>query len=832
MFGSPVRQSFDRGARHGPLSAQGSQVSLGLPAVPQEVEPLPGSAVQAQPLTSSSRPGTASSNHVERLKRFDDLLARAVKQAETYERATQAPKASGASRKRAAAVDPFKVVPFRESMLDTDDEEDDDANGLRGKERGMAKSPAPVEVAAPDSKMPPRRPSVGWGINEGMGGDRQGTAAATDGAPGESADTADQDGEDDDPFAQAHEIRVRSNSPKPALTRKIVVSSSDLLANVTLSSQARHAQGRRDSTGSLSSRGVPSVIAWDHASEDGKQVSTTPALPTRIQVVSRIPKELPPIAESNSTPQRATQYVPAPTPFRGSMDQSFRVYDEDSDSEDITVVTKTWRQQQDALVEEAMAQPDDPDEQAHVDYIVTQDSHPMQIAAAHGETRRVMELLSEGAYVDEPDPQGRTALMYAVHCNRLETTQCLLDHGADVNAQSLDGATALHRAAFCGTEAMEKLLLQNGANHAIPDEDGRLPLHWAAHNLNIRCLHVLLKLSPNYVNQPDHAGMTVVLWAAYYDRVHQLAKLLRNEADLSAADVDGKHAIHWSVHPHSTSCLKYLLDVETSKYQDGSGRTAMHLAAESGSIRAIKLIYRTRQSAVNDLDAQGRTPMHYAAVCNMPQSIWALAKRGGQLGAIDSHGKSPLDYAVEHGCIESVTYINSLLNHLATPEEQTHSIETALQKTHLSEEDIDGHVITQEVLDVFYLLTVGTYLQKYTAGGKGPCHMRYFWIDLFSGELCWVKSPQDFASNPEQVSAVTILNVSPHASVSIRARKDYAPEDEHRFSFMITTNQRHLDLIAPSEDIFKLWNYGIRCLLAYGDALLYAAQLQFATVNP
>ncbi|EGD76677.1 hypothetical protein PTSG_08027 [Salpingoeca rosetta] len=113
---------------------------------------------------------------------------------------------------------------------------------------------------------------------------------------------------------------------------------------------------------------------------------------------------------------------------------------------------------------------------AHPQYIITDDSTPLQIAAAHGQTERVAELLAQGVDVNEEDGHGRTAVMYSVHCNHIDTTRLLISQGADLDHRAQDGATALHRAAYCGTRAMVMLLLESGSDHRIPDEEGRLPL--------------------------------------------------------------------------------------------------------------------------------------------------------------------------------------------------------------------------------------------------------------------------------------------------------------------------------------------------------------------
>ena len=46
------------------------------------------------------------------------------------------------------------------------------------------------------------------------------------------------------------------------------------------------------------------------------------------------------------------------------------------------------------------------------------------------------------------------------------------------------------------------------------------------------------------------------------------------------------------------------------------------------------------------------------------------------------------------------------------------------------------------------------------------------------------------------------------------------PPGKHKYSITIRTTTRTIDLVAPSEALYRLWIDGMRCYLAYGEALL------------
>eukprot|EP00056_Hartaetosiga_gracilis_P008005 m.114968 g.114968 ORF g.114968 m.114968 type:complete len:848 (+) comp12833_c2_seq12:105-2648(+) len=465
---------------------------------------------------------------------------------------------------------------------------------------------------------------------------------------------------------------------------------------------------------------------------------------------------------------------------------------------------------------------------AQPEFIVTQTSTNLQISAANGNAEEIARLLAdEGHTVDEEDEQGRTALLYAVHCNQLEMVAFLLTLGANVNHKSADGATPLHRAAFCGTKAMIMLLLSNGADNRVVDEEGRLPLHWSAHNPNIKCMSALLKKVPHsMVNKADNAGMTALLWSAYYDRVGHFKKLLRNKADPTVSDQDGKKAIHWAACAESGHVFRSILTEENSLLTDNVGMTCAHYAAELGNKKIMKAIVSLRPASVKDVDANGRTPLHYASVCNKPLLVRYLLKHHALVTAVDNLGNSAMDYAVEKDCAQCVSLLTlALEGKPLTVEEQTEEISEAVSNNVGLAVDEDGVLApSADVQALFELLARGTYLLKYTNNGKGSAHYRYFWIDMLTGEVCWMKNHKDFKTNPKSVEGQALTSVIGHPSMNVRNRSDFDPDGQHRYAFTINTAGRKLDVIAPSEPIFLLWVHGVRCLFLYRDNLLRAVQ--------
>lgn len=107
--------------------------------------------------------------------------------------------------------------------------------------------------------------------------------------------------------------------------------------------------------------------------------------------------------------------------------------------------------------------------------------------------------------------------------------------------------------------------------------------------------------------------------------------------------------MHWSVRSGKAKCLKRLLTYQNSFCMDNQGRSVVHHAAEVGAKKAIKCILSLRPQAVHDVDDNGRTPLHWAAVCRHPYAILSLVKHGAFVGRKDVHEKDALQYVKEHG---------------------------------------------------------------------------------------------------------------------------------------------------------------------------------------
>jgi hypothetical protein len=97
-------------------------------------------------------------------------------------------------------------------------------------------------------------------------------------------------------------------------------------------------------------------------------------------------------------------------------------------------------------------------------------------AAEKQDKTAIQSLLQNGAYVGGVQPDGTTALHWAVHWGDLESAELLMLFGADLNAKNDYGATPLSVACEASNAAMVEKLVAKGADPNLASPSGETPL--------------------------------------------------------------------------------------------------------------------------------------------------------------------------------------------------------------------------------------------------------------------------------------------------------------------------------------------------------------------
>lgn len=100
-------------------------------------------------------------------------------------------------------------------------------------------------------------------------------------------------------------------------------------------------------------------------------------------------------------------------------------------------------------------------------------------AAISGDVSEVVNMLNQGAHINEKAKTGHTTLHFAAMSGHRAVVETLLDRGADVNARDNTGNTPLHSALLAGHEAAAELLIARGADVNVTNTYGWTPMFLA-----------------------------------------------------------------------------------------------------------------------------------------------------------------------------------------------------------------------------------------------------------------------------------------------------------------------------------------------------------------
>ena len=243
-------------------------------------------------------------------------------------------------------------------------------------------------------------------------------------------------------------------------------------------------------------------------------------------------------------------------------------------------------------------------------------------AAKQGDAAAVRTLLDAGGDAGAAEPDGSTALLWAVHSDRDETAQLLLEAGADPNAANDLGATPLWAAGQNGSTRMTERLLATGADPNIALLAGETPVMVAARAGAADVVDLLARAGAD-VNSRGTRGQTALMWAAAQRHAEVIDTLIAHGADPHArSDV----WTQWmGVPPHSR---------HRKEFPHG-GNTALRFAVRAGNLESARRLIAAGAD-VNDADAWGVSATTLAAHGGHTDLVELLLDRGADPNAAEA----------------------------------------------------------------------------------------------------------------------------------------------------------------------------------------------------
>lgn len=143
-------------------------------------------------------------------------------------------------------------------------------------------------------------------------------------------------------------------------------------------------------------------------------------------------------------------------------------------------------------------------------------------------------LLADRATINAPQPDGTTALHWAVRHGDLSTAAALIEAGTDVKVANRYGVTPMALAAMNGDAAMIRRLLDAGADPNSANPGGETALMTAARTGKVDAVSLLLDRGAD-VNAKDMLHwQTALMWAVLQNHADVVNLLLARGADVNA----------------------------------------------------------------------------------------------------------------------------------------------------------------------------------------------------------------------------------------------------------------------------------------------------------
>jgi ankyrin repeat protein len=322
---------------------------------------------------------------------------------------------------------------------------------------------------------------------------------------------------------------------------------------------------------------------------------------------------------------------------------------------------------------------------------------PVADAAMNGDAAAVAALLARRADVNTAQPDGATALHWAVYRDDLPMIDRLLAAGARANTANRHGATPLTLACINGSARAIARLLAAGADPNERGPNGETALMMTARTGAVDAMAVLLKAGALVDATETLRGTTALMWAAAHSHPAAVKLLLEHGADVAVrakpaalgrtaylaptarqrasqlvSETGGATRGRAAREPAAAQDLDDRDFFVRRQNADGGGLTALVFAAREGDLESARLLV-AGGADVNQVTQYGWTPLLTATQNRHYRLATFLLEHGADPNLANKGGWTPLylatdnrnieggDYPVRAGDLDHLEFIKTLL---------------------------------------------------------------------------------------------------------------------------------------------------------------------------
>jgi len=248
------------------------------------------------------------------------------------------------------------------------------------------------------------------------------------------------------------------------------------------------------------------------------------------------------------------------------------------------------------------------------------------------------------------DPDGTTALMWAVRRDDLAGARTLLRDGAQLDDANVNGVTALQLACADGNAAMIELLLKAGADIEKRDGAGETPLMTAVRSGEPAAVRLLLAKGAQVNARDPEYGQTALMLGARGEEPSMVSLLLKAGAEVDARTRIGPEPRFRLPSENTGSKGKGISRGGWPEWGARAARpggmTALLYAARDGRLQVVRLLLAA--GASRELaQADEVRPLVMALTNNQLEVARVLIEAGADVNAADWYGRTPLWSAID-----------------------------------------------------------------------------------------------------------------------------------------------------------------------------------------